>query len=350
VKKEPLLKTINDFMLLLKGIMALVFLAYCFSGLTIVKPDEIAMVLRFGKLTGSNRISQIHKPGWLFALPKPIDTVVKIPRKQILEIQIKELITDATLSNKDATTLNPVTEGYAISGDKNIFQTSVKVKYQILDPILAVFNNQNYTSTIEKLIRALAVSELTQVAGKFTIDGLLSKNKREYALTVKANLQKNLDSLKSGVEIVAIELEEINPPPQLQDSFEEVNTAFISRKKYLNDAQSLSGEMIPKAKAQAQEMLTQAYSYREKKLANTNAEANQFLEMLAAYKKNPAQTKMDLLDATRKNLFANMKNLVVFPSTSTCDAPVRTFFTGSAGLAGPYDDIYSEDGTEQLPK
>ena len=140
-KNTPLLKTINDFMKLVKGFMILVFVAYLFSGITLIKPGEVGIILRMGKLVGDNPANQIHKPGWMFALPKPFDTVIKIPDMKILQVGIRELASSNRPNDAkgNISSIDPTIEGYCISGDENIFQTSIFVKYQITDPIKLIF-------------------------------------------------------------------------------------------------------------------------------------------------------------------------------------------------------------------
>ena len=82
----PLLRTINEFMSLIKLLMVLVFIAYLFSGITEIKPDEIGILMRMGKIVGDNPSEQIHKPGWIYALPKTFDNVIKLPDRKVLQI------------------------------------------------------------------------------------------------------------------------------------------------------------------------------------------------------------------------------------------------------------------------
>ena len=56
------------------------------SGVKTVKPDEAAVVLRFGRLVGTTRADQIHGPGLLLAFPYPIDEVVRVAVRQVKEL------------------------------------------------------------------------------------------------------------------------------------------------------------------------------------------------------------------------------------------------------------------------
>ena len=59
---------------------------YAVSGITIVKPDEVAVILRWGRLVGATPALQEHGPGLLFAFPRPVDQVVRVPVKHVWEV------------------------------------------------------------------------------------------------------------------------------------------------------------------------------------------------------------------------------------------------------------------------
>ena len=64
---------------------------YALSGITVVKPDEVAVVLRWGRLVGDTPALQEHGPGLLFTLPRPIDRVVRVPVKRVREVGVNTL-------------------------------------------------------------------------------------------------------------------------------------------------------------------------------------------------------------------------------------------------------------------
>jgi membrane protease subunit HflK len=348
-KKSPLIKTVSDFMFLVKAMMVLVFVGFCFSGITLIRPDEIGLVLRMGRLTGNTLADRIHQPGWVFALPQPIDVVLKIPVKQIHEVKIRELAAVKKKDEAEYRNIDPVSEGYCVSGDENIFQVSAIVKFQISDPVKAVFGFTGTYSPLDRLIHDLSVAELVKIACRYPIDGILSEDKKQYSLQVREKVQETLDSLESGLSLVSFELEEIAPPVFLKGDFEEVNTAFINRRNFINDANSLSEEKLPKARAQANEMVKQAEAYYQTVLAEASAEAGKFTELLQAYLANPEEVRMNMIDKTRKTVIAAMKNIIMLPGEKDCGAGIRTYIgTNKNPSALPYDSrqIYQDEEEE----
>lgn len=344
-RQTPLTRTIGDFMALVKGLMALVFVGYCLSGITVVNPDEVGLILRMGKLVGNTPVDQVLQPGWVYAFPRPIDFVVKIPVKQIHEVKIKELAAGEQKSEKVARTLDPLVEGYCVSADENIFQVEAIVKFQISDPVKAVFGFTGSFSPLQTIINDLTVSELVKVASCYQIDGILSENKKQFAIQVKGRVQAILDGLESGLSIISLELEEVSPPVFLKSDFEEVNTAFINRRNFISEARSLSEERLPAAHAHANKLVNEAEAYYRSVVAQATADAGKFSEMLQAYNANPYEVQMEMLDNTRKIVMAALKKLVLLPGEEKCGAKtlIQIGNSGTISALPVYTDLYSED-------
>lgn len=316
-------------MMLLKVMMGIVFALYCMSGITLVKPDEVGMVLRLGRLVGSNRIDQVHQPGWIWAFPKPVDQVVKIPVRQIREVRITELAAVTKENDLDYRDIDPVREGYCISADENIFQAKILVKYQITDPIVAIFNLANGFVGMEAIIRDFTICEMVKVAGQFNIDGILSENKKQISQQVQENVQNRLNQIESGLTLLSLEFEEIAPPVFLQKNFEEVNTAYINRRNFINEAQSLREEKLPGASAKASEKISEAESYEQTVLAEATAEAGKFNELLQAYLKNPEEISLNMIYKTHQAIIMGAQNMFVFPSEKDGAAAVKLYLGGA---------------------
>lgn len=359
MKNNSLTRTVDDVMVFLKLIMILVFIAYWLSGIRVIKPGQIGLVTRFGSLKGSTPAEQIHKPGWVFALPRPIEEVLIVPVKQVREFKITELSRYSVISSsmsenassKDkntallaantfdmSETIDPVQEGYCISGDQNIFQTTIIVKYQISDPVAACFSFIQ-RDTFDNLLNSVIVAEMTHTSGEISIDGILSRQKQELAYKVKTRSQKRLDDLNTGIILLSIEFQELSPPMQVNRAFEEVNTAAINRKKEINDAKSFKEEVIPQSMARARSTVNNAHVYTEEIMASSQGNSEAYVKLLSAFKINPIQIKADMINKSRMKIFSKVKDIIVLPTF--LDAPVgfSTIIQGSA----PAEDVYYYD-------
>src|SRR4029077_6580223 len=108
--------------------IATMAILYALSGISIVRPDEVAVILRWGHLVGATPALQEHGSGLLFAFPRPIDRVVRVQVKHVWEVPV------ATLEGfGDGYTLDPVLQGYALTGDQNIVQMDMVARYRVRD-------------------------------------------------------------------------------------------------------------------------------------------------------------------------------------------------------------------------
>lgn len=321
MKKTPLLSTVESVFFLLRIVMILVVVSYFFTGVTVIKPDEIGIVYRFGKIQGRNKADLIKKPGWIYTLPIPIEYVSRIPVKEIREVRVVEL--EPCMSESD--TIDPVTEGYCISGDHNIFKASIVIKYQVTDPVALVTSFVQPFGMIRYLISDVAVSEMTRASGEFSVDEILTRKKEQLSLIISQRLQQRLDDLNCGVSVISLEFSELVPPIQLKRAFEDVTTASIGLKKSVNDAESYKKQMIPTARSEATEKVNDAYAYSADLLARAEGEANAFLQMNYAFEKDRKNVSLELISKTRKNVLTRLKKLVIVPSSDDHGPEIRTF-------------------------
>lgn len=349
-KNTPLLKTINDFMKLIKFFMILVFVAYLFSGITLIKPGQIGIILRMGKIVGDNPADQIHDPGWIFALPKPFDQVLVIPdSKSIQQIQIKELASNKNIKKDESgniSTIDPTIEGYCISGDDNIFQTSIFVKYQITDPIKLIFGYSSPFYMVSNIVHDFTVAEMTNVSNRFTIEGLFTKDKKILSQEVQNRLQKKLEAIDSGLTIISLEISEMNPPPFLKFDFEDVQSAYVDQFNFIKKAESRKEIKIPTAKADYEKAINDANAYSEKVKAEANSKSDVYLKMLEAYNQNKVEVGLEMKNKALNNIIKNSGNVILFPDLDNSPNNV-TLLLGMNGsvitkITTP-DGYYEED-------
>ena len=131
------------------GVLVIVFIA---SGVFTVKPNQVAIILRFGKAVGVGS-EQLLKPGLHWAWPYPIDEIVPVQVGEAHTITStagwyyqapEEVAVDAPPQAKGQ--LQPGVDGYTLTGDGNIIHVRATLTYRITDPISYVFNFANATN------------------------------------------------------------------------------------------------------------------------------------------------------------------------------------------------------------
>jgi membrane protease subunit HflK len=265
---------------------------YAFSGITIVKPDEIAVVLRWGRLVGATPALQAHGPGLLFAFPRPVDRVVRVQVKYVWEVRIATL----TVADDWAMLLDPL-QGYALTGDQNIVHVDMVARYRVRDPAEWAF----YGPKSEDVLRVEVTSAMVRSLGEMGVDRVLSDGRKEVIATATRRAQAGLDACRAGLELTSLELTRLSPPRALASDFDAVQSAFIGAETKKQEAQAYAQSAIPRAQSDADSALQSARADSETDLSQARGDAEAFLALSREYKSFPVVVRERLYrDAVEK--------------------------------------------------
>lgn len=250
------------------------------SGITIVKQDEVALRLRFGRLTGETAADQVHGPGLLVSFPYLIDEVVRVPVKRVREMTIDALRSRNALAFKR---VDITRDGYALTGDHNLMQPAVLLKYQISDPVAWALKIQEPETHVLDAV----VAALTRTLAEMQVDAVLVEGKRYLATAARQRAQAALDRGGHFVTLVALEFTSLQPPVQVAQYFNDVQKAIVEKKTLEEKARGYEEQEIPMAEAERDNLVNEAEAYRADQMADAEGEAEAFLNLLAEYRKNP---------------------------------------------------------------
>jgi modulator of FtsH protease HflK len=310
-KTGPLLESLSTVFRLLKWVAALAALAILLSGISVVKPDEVALRLRFGKLTGQTRAEQVHGPGLLVAWPYLVDDVIRVPVKRVHEMRIDAL---AGGSRPAENRLDITATGYALTADHNIVQPAAVLKYQIAEPVAWAIR----VVAPEAVIRDAVVSALTQTLAEMTIDAILVDGQKQLAAQAIARAQARLDVDRPWVRLLALEFTALRPPPQVAGDFDAVQSAFVARKTRVDEARSYREQALPQAAADAQDRVRQAEADEAARLAEARGAAAGFLAIREEYRRNPGVVRQRLYrEAMERALSTVGARILVPPGADT---------------------------------
>ena len=300
----------------IKWIVFAGFFLYLLTGIYSVDRDEIAVIQRFGKI-----VQNSVQPGSHYAFPWPVDTVSKIKVRQMKSIIVEDF--DVTNFEFDINSLNrnannskkgsrgseyfknTFLQPYCISGDNNIVNISLLIKYNITDPVNYLFRcNSN-----EKLMQSMAASMLMKNLATLPIDEILTFGKKKIENSVKLALQKSLDDAETGIGLSFVEIKRITPPPDVQALFDDVVNAKVNKKKVIHMAEAYSNDMIPKARSNANETIQEALGYKRTQILKAEGEASRFLSRLSEYKKSRAINKRQIYIDFIKEVYPNLKDI-----------------------------------------
>jgi membrane protease subunit HflK len=279
-------------------ILVLVIVLYLASGIFVVAPDEQGVIRRFGKFI------RIESPGLNYHLPFPIETVLTPAVTQVkrLEIGFRTITFGPPARYRE---IPP--EALMLTGDENIVSAEAIVQYKIKDPVNYLFN----IILPEQTVRSAAEATLRQVIGERKIDEALTVGKYEIQEETKKLLQKLLDSYKAGILIVAVQLQDVNPPKEVQDAFKDVASAKEDKSRYINQAQGYRNDLIPKARGEAVKMTKEAEGYKIERIKKAEGDVAKFNNILTEYKKGEYITEARLYLETMEEILPNMNKVIV---------------------------------------
>jgi len=293
------------------------------SGFYRVQTDQQGVVLRFGAWVNTTQ------PGLNWHLPYPIETVLTPSVEKISQINIgfRSLGTNASGSQRDVEE-----ESLMLTGDQNIIDIDFSVQWKIQDAGRFLFNIRDPEGTV----KIAAESAMREVIGRTDIQPALTEARAEIEAKTRDLLQQILNNYQAGILITGLKLQNVQPPPQVVDAFNDVQRALQDRDRLRNQAQAYRNDIIPKARGQAQKMIQEAEAYRERLINEAQGEAQRFNQVFEAYKQNPEVTKRRMYLETMQNIFARTDKVLMDSDSASGTLPylpldqLRRDMTGSS--------------------
>lgn len=300
-----------------------VVLLWMLSGIYIINPDEEGIVLRFGKY------DRTVGPGPHYHLPIPIESVYKPKVTQVMrgEVGFRSIGQGATFQQGQVRTI--AEEASMLTGDENIVNVQFSVQYKIKDPVQYLFNVTDQA----KVVRNAAEATMREVIGKSQIDSALTDGKIKIQADATELLQSIMDRYEVGVQIIAVQLQDVHPPQGVIDAFKDVASAREDKSRIINEAEAYRNELLPGARGQAAEMVNQAQAYRETRLKNAEGEANRFLAVLTEYDKAKDVTKKRLYYEAIEDILSKAQEKIILPQGSS--DKILPFLPLGTSLKGP---------------
>ena len=275
------------------------------SGFYRVEPDEQGVVLRFGKFV------QLTQPGLNYHLPWPVETAMtpKVTRVNRIDVGMR-MIEDP----RRGTTMRDVPEeSLMLTGDENIVDVDVSVFWLVNSASNYLFNVQHPEGTI----KAVAESAMREVIGRSLIQPILTGARQVTETGVQELMQKTLDEYGAGVTITQVQMQKVDPPAQVIDSFRDVQAARADAERLQNEAQAYANRIVPEARGRVAQITQAAEAYREQTVVEARGQASRFLKVLDEYTRAPAVTRQRLYLETMERVFGGMDKIIIDPNTSS---------------------------------
>jgi membrane protease subunit HflK len=247
-----------------------------------VAAESEGVVLRFGKFL------KTVEPGLHFKLPLGIDEVSVLPTRRQLKLEFGFYTLGYT--NVDQPGREQVEEKSMVTGDLNAALVEWVVQYRIDDPKEFLFDVRNPGQTL----RDLSEAAMREVIGDRTVDEVITIGRQDIEISALTRMQELAKRYKLGVRVDQVQLKNVNPPAEVQASFNEVNKAQQDRENAINIANGDYNEAVPKAKGQADQTIRGAEGYRFKRVNEAEGDVASFNAILEQYIKAPEITRTRL--------------------------------------------------------
>jgi modulator of FtsH protease HflK len=274
---------------LITGVLALIWLG---TGFFIVQEGQQAVITRFGKL------SETKEAGFNWRLPYPIERHETVALTQLRSVEIGRGSTGSATGLKDSSMLTQ---------DENIVDIKFTIQYRLKSAADYLFQNRNPDDAVTKA----AESAIREVVGRGDMDSVLSKDRESIQRDVVKSVQTQLDRYKTGIQIQTVNIQNVQPPEQVQAAFDDALKAGQDRDRLKNEGQAYANDVIPRAKGTAARLKEEADGYKANVIARAEGDSERFKSIQVEYQKAPQVTRDRLYLDAMQQIYSSVTKVVV---------------------------------------
>lgn len=283
----------------LVAVLAALWLA---SGFFIVQEGQTGVILQFG------RFKYLATPGINWRLPYPIESheIVNLSGVRTLEIGRTTQIKDTNL--KDSSMLTQ---------DENIVDVRFSVQYNIEDPVKYLFFNRTDRGGDEELVTQAAETSVREIVGRNKMDAVLYEGRDAVGRNLAESIQRILTAYNTGIRILSVNVQSVQPPEQVQAAFDDVTKAGQDRERAISEGQAYANDVVPRAKGTAARLMEEAQGYKARVTARAEGDAARFASVQREYAKAPQVTRDRIYLETMQDIYANATKVMVDQSNGS---------------------------------
>ena len=250
------------------------------------------------RATTLGRFTQVTQPGPNWHWPFPIETaeVVNISQVRTVEVGYR-----GNSRNKQPQ------EALMLTDDENLIDVQVAIQYTLKSPEDYLFNNKNPDDNVLQA----AETSIREVVGRSKMDFVLNQGRSEISARVKALMQQLLDRYKTGINITTVNLLNVQPPEQVQASFDDVVRAQQDKQRFRNEGEAYANDVVPKARGVAARLIEESLGYKQSLIVSATGDASRFRQILTEYEKAPHVTRERMYLETMQQILNSTSKVVV---------------------------------------
>jgi membrane protease subunit HflK len=260
------------------------------SGFYIVQEGQASLVLRFGEYRTT------AAPGFQWRMPYPFESHEVVNLSEIRQITVG--VRGGNARGRDSLML---------TRDENIVDLQFAVQFRVGDPKDYLFNNV----ATDEIVGQAAETAMREVVGRSMSDTVLYENKEGIAREALQIIQQIADRYNSGLSIIAVTIQNVQPPEEVQAAFSDAIRAGQDAERLKNEGQAYANDVIPRARGSADRLIEEAEGYRERVISTAQGDSERFRLILTEYNKAPAVTRERMYLETMQNVFSNVSKVMV---------------------------------------
>ncbi|MDR2031710.1 MAG: FtsH protease activity modulator HflK [Azoarcus sp.] len=282
------------------GLSILILLAltvWLASGFYTVDTNERGVVLRLGKYVG------VTGPGLHWRLPKPIESHEIVDLTGLRMVSIGSRSSSRALMLTDD--LNIVSVQFAV---QYVLKNELDDKGHERGPRNFIFENR---SPNEEFVRQIAETAMREIVGKSKMDFVLYEGREQIADSAQKLIQDMLDRYNSGIQVSRVTMEDVQPPEQVQDAFDDATRATQDWERKKNEGEAYANKIVPEAQGAAARLRAEAEAYRARVIAAAEGDTARFSQVLAQYKRAPEVTRERMYVEAVEEVLSNTSKLLI---------------------------------------
>jgi len=283
-------------------VIGIVVAIWLLNGIYTVGPAEVGVVRQFGKFVAQT------DPGLRYRLPWPIQAHDVVNVREIRRAEIGFRTEEDP--GRPARHVRVTDEAMMLTGDKNIADVQILVFYQVADAVKYLFRAEAPEAALEVNTEVA----LRSVMGEMTIDHAMTVGRPEVEAGTWEFLQSLLDDHQTGLHVVGVELQVVDPPDEVRESFYDVVRAKADKERFIREAEGYARDVVPRARGQVAAVVHAATAYRDERIALAEGEAERFIQILEEYRKAPAVTRQRLFLETIERVLAGTEKFIIDPA------------------------------------
>jgi len=296
--KLPKIKT-GVIKLIVVAVFILILLA---SSVYQIRPEEIGVILRFGKFVRTT------EPGLHVKIPLGIEQLWKVPVQRQLKMEFGFRTVTPGIRTEYRVTPASQREAVMLTGDLNVAVVEWIVQYKVKDAYNYLFKIRDVDSTFRYMNEAV----VRKVVGDNSVDEVITVGRARIEAEAREELQNLCNLYEIGIEVNQLKLQDVNPPDPVKPSFNEVNEALQEKERKINEAYAEYNQEIPKAKGEAEQMIRGAEGYAMERVNNAQGDANRFRAIYTEYARAPLVTRKRLYLETIIQILPKISKKIIF--------------------------------------